>query len=433
MFVFALAVSLATGFLFGFFPACKASRANVVETLKDADRTAGRSRRRISLANALLVGQVAFSFLLLVTAALFLRSIGRAYGIDPGFQTAHLAVFPTNPGQAGYSPARTRAYYKEVGGRVARMPGIESAAWSSNMPLWARSTAGPRIEGRPERSGAEQIRTVVNTVGTGYFETAGTPIEKGRGFTDADQELSLPVAIVNRKMAHDYWQDDAVGKRIQLPGEKSMRVVVGIARNANYTGRGEPTQLCAYVPMTQKDSESMVLYVRTNADPQQSLAAVERELREAAPQVLVFGIRTGAGIIDGGLFQARMGVGLLSAFGLLALGLASIGLCGVLAYSVTQRKREIGLRMALRATQGDVLRLVLREGMSLVGLGVAIGFVAALGAGQLLSRMLFGVEAGDPLSVAGAALVLSAAAMAACYLPARGATRVDPLEAIREP
>jgi ABC-type antimicrobial peptide transport system permease subunit len=241
------------------------------------------------------------------------------------------------------------------------------------------------------------------------------------------------VAIVNRKMAEDYWPNGAIGKRIQLPGEKVLRQVVGVARTANYTGWGEPPQACVYLPLTQTEADSMVLYVRSNADPRELVLPVEHEVRQAAPRLLLFGNRTGSEVIDGGLFQARMGVGLLTAFGLLALGLASIGLYGVLAYSVTLRRREMGLRMALGAPRASVLRLVLTQGMSLVMTGVGIGLVAALAVGRLLSRMLFGVAASDPISVGGAALTLSAIALLACYLPARTATRVDPLEALREP
>jgi predicted permease len=432
VFLFALVVSLATGFLFGIIPALKVSRANVADVLKESGRTAGRSRSRITIANALLVGQVAFSFLLLVTAALFLRSIGRAYELDPGFQTAHLAVFPASPGQAGYSEAQATAYYKDVRERALKVPGVQSVSWSSNMPLWARSVTGLQVEGREQRSRTDQVRTVVNTVDVSYFETAGVAIESGRAFTHVDRETSLRVAIVNQKMAHDFWPDGALGKSIQVPGEKFMRQVIGVARTANYTSWGEPPQPCVYVPLAQKYSEAMNLYVRSKGDPREVLLPVERELRAAGPRVLVFSIRTGSAIVDGGLFQARMGVGLLTAFGLLALGLASIGLYGVLAYSVNQRKREIGLRMALGATRASVLRLVLGEGMSLVIAGVLIGLVAALAVGQLLSTMLFGVGASDPLSVAAAALMLSAVALLACYLPARWATRVDPLEALRE-
>ncbi len=432
--LFALAVSLATGFLFGTIPALKASAsARLSEELKETGRNPGRSRRRVTLASALLVGQVAFSFLLLVTAALFLRSISHAYRMDPGFQTAHLAVFPANPGQAGLAKPAVRAYYRDVRDRVSRLPGVESLSWASNMPLWASTVTGFQLEGWQGRSRADQVRAVVNTVDRDYFETAGVPIKNGRPFVESDQESSQPVAIVSQAMARDYWQGNALGRRIRLPGETVERQVVGVARTANYTGLGEAPQACVYVPLAQKYADSMVLYVRSKRSPEEILLPAERELRAASPGVLIFGIRTGEGVVDGGLFQARMGVALLTIFGLLALGLASIGLYGVLSYSVSQRRREIGLRMALGASPGSVLRLVLREGMTLVTAGALLGLVAALAVGQLLSRMLFGVGAGDPLSLASAAAVLAAVATLACYLPARGATRVDPLEALREP
>jgi putative ABC transport system permease protein len=301
------------------------------------------------------------------------------------------------------------------------------------MPLWARSVNELQIEGRQQRSQADKITTIVNTVERNYFETAGVSIDRGREFTDIDHETSTPVAIVNEKLVHDYWPNgEALGKRIQLPGEKQMRQIVGIARTANYSTWGEPPQLCVYVPLEQNYLDGMTLYARSKGDPQQILMPVRREISAAGPQILIGGTLRGREIIDRGLFQARMGVALLSVFGLLALGLASIGLYGIMAYSVNQRKREIGLRMALGAAQVSVLRLILKQGMSLVVTGVVIGLAAALLVGRLLSRMLYGVSASDPISVAGAAAVLLAVALLACYLPARWASRVDPLVALRE-
>lgn len=433
VFVFALLISLATGFLFGIIPALKTSRTNVADALKEEARTTGRSRSKVTVASALLVGQVAFSFLLLMTAALFLRSIQRAYDIDPGFQTAHLAVFMTNPGQAGYGKPQIKAFGKDVRERVARIPGVDSVSWASNLPLWADAESGLLVEGRQQRSQSDKVPTIVNTVDRNYFETAGVAIDRGRQFTNGDQENSTPVAIVNEKLAHDYWpRGDAIGKRIQLPGEKQMRQIVGVARNANYSHWGEPPQLCVYVPLEQNYGGVMTLYVRTEGDPQQILMPVQQQLHAAAPQVPISGIRTGREIIEGGLFFARTGVMLLSVFGSLALVLASIGLYGILAYSVNQRKREMGLRMALGATQSSVLWLILKQGMSLVLTGVLIGLAAALVVDRLLSSMLYGVSASDPVSVAGAAVVLLAVALLACYLPARWASRVDPLVALRE-
>jgi macrolide transport system ATP-binding/permease protein len=429
--LFALFISLATGVLFGALPALTASRVGVAGVLNEA-RTAGRSARRGSVANTLLVGQVALSFLLLVTAALFLRSIQRAYEIDPGFNAARLAVFITNPGQAGYGESQTRTFYQMVRDRVAGLPGVESVSWASNMPLFARPVTGLHIEGRPQTS-SERVTTVINTVDDGYFQTTGVSIQKGREFTQLDGATSLPVAVVNEKLARDYWPgEDALGKRIRVPGEQQMREIVGVARTAFYSSWGEPPQLCVYIPLAQNHLPAMTLYVRSQEDPAQIIGPVRREISAADPQVLVSGIRTGQQVTDGSLFQARIGVVLLSVFGLLALGLASIGLYGILTYAVNQRQREIGLRIALGASQSTVMQMILKQGMTLVSVGVAFGFGAALLVSRVLSGMLYGVGATDPVSLFAAALVLGGVALLACYVPARWATRVDPLVALRQ-
>jgi predicted permease len=432
VFLYALLVSLATGLFFGTIPALKSSRASVAEALKEEARTTGRSRKKVTLANALLVGQVAFSFLLLMTATLFLRSIGRAYSIDPGFQTAHLVVFMTNPGQAGYGKPQTKTFYKDALERVARIPGIVSLSWASNLPLWSRPASGLQVEGRQERSRAEQLSAIVNTIAPRYFEASGVALEQGRQFTNLDQETTTPVAIVNEKLAHEFWpRGDALGKRIQVPGEKQLRQIVGIARTANYSDWAEAPQLCVYLPLEQNYSDGMNLYVRSQGAPEQIEAAIQQELHAVAPRLMVK-VVTGRRVIEGGLFFARTGITLLSVFGLLALTLASIGLYGILAYSVNQRKREIGLRMALGAERKNVLAMVLKEGMSMVFAGVLIGFSATFVVGRLLSRMLYGVSPSDPLSIVEAVAVLSLIALLACYLPARAASRVDPLVALRE-
>lgn len=429
---YSLLISLATGLLFGAIPAVKASRADVIERLKEETRTAGRSRRRVTVGNVLLAGQVALSFLLLLTSALFLRSIGHAYDINPGFQTAHLAVLMTNPGQVGYTKAQTKTFYKEARERVENLPGVQSVSWSSNLPLWARVVSGLEIEGRERRSQADRITSIEITVDTGYFETAGVTIERGRAFSNVDREESAPVAIVNERVAHDFWpRGDALGKRIQLPDEKQLRQIVGIARTASYTNWGEPAQLAVYVPLDQHYVDAMTLYVRAKGDPKGVLLAAQREIHAISPQMFL-DVRTGRQIVDGGLFQGRIGVMLLGVFGLLALALASVGLYGILAYSVNQRQREIGLRMALGAARANVLGLVLKEGMLLVATGVLVGFVGGLLVGRAIDRLLYGVKPSDPLSVLGAAAVLFVVALAACYLPARRASRIDPLVALRE-
>jgi len=433
VFAFALVVSIATGLIFGIIPALHASRVTIAETLKEETRTAGRGRRRTIVAGGLLTTQVAFSFLLLVTAGLFLRSIQRAYEIDPGFQTSHLAVFAMSPGQAGYSRPQVEGFYEAVRERVAALPGIESTSWASDMPLWAAPREGLSVEGHQQRSRTDSITAVVNTVDRGYFQTAGIRIDNGREFTSADRATSTPVAIVNEKLAHDYWPEGHVlGRRIRLPGEQEMRQVVGIAATANYTAWGEPAQPCVYVPLQQNYSGAMNLYVRTAGAPEAMLMPVRRVIAGLAPNVLVGGTLAGREIIDRGLFQARMGVALLRIFGMLALGLASIGLYGLMAYSVTSRTREIGVRMALGAGQTSVLRLIIRDGMTLVVVGLFIGLTASLAVARLFARVLYGVTATDPLSIAGAAAVLVIVGLLACYIPARRASRLDPLAALRE-
>lgn len=430
--LFTFLVSLASGLIFGTMPALSASRAGVADVLRDS-RAIGRSARRLTTANVLLVSQVALSFVLLVTAAWFVRSIQRAYDIDPGFEAARLAVFITAPGQAGYSDVQVQHFHRQVRERVRGLPGVESTSWASNMPLFARPVTGLHVEGRPRQAGAEGATTIVNTVDLGYFATVGVPIVAGRDFTHVDAALSQPTAIVNEKLARDFWPGESpLGKRVQVPGESQMRIVVGVVRNANYSRWGEPPQRCVYRPLEQHPALAMTLYVRSTVDPDQVVNAVRGQIHAVAPRVLITGVRTGRQVIDGSLFQARIGVALLSAFGILALVLASVGLYGILAYAVRERRCEIGVRMALGADTGSVRRLIVRQGMSLVATGMVIGLAAALLAGRLFRAMLFDVGPGDPVSLVSAAGVLGTVALAACYVPARRATRVDPLDALRQ-
>lgn len=432
VFVFAFVASIATGLLFGIVPALRSSRASVSEALKEETRTAGRSRRRVSLANALLAGQVAISLVLLVVAGLFLRSIQREYTIDPGYDTKHLALFMLYPSQAGYDQSRTENFYKQVRERVAVVPGIASVTWSSNMPLWAGKQTGVVIEGQEQRKKSEAISAVVNTVDVEYFSTLGISLVEGRDFTPDDRDKSRPVAIVNDTMAAQYWPNqDVIGKRLQLPRGKQFLEIVGVVKTANYSSLGEAPQSCVYIPLRQNYSESMILYARTERDPSKTLAAVQSEIHNIDPALPLEDIRTGTRVVEQALWWSKIGVGLLGVFGLLALALASVGLYGIMAYSVNQRRREIGVRMALGAGHARVALLVLRQGMSLVLTGVAVGTGLGLLVFRALSSFLYGVRASDLVSIAAASGVLLVVAFVACYLPARSASRVDPLLALR--
>ncbi|HWC20583.1 MAG TPA: ABC transporter permease, partial [Terriglobales bacterium] len=434
VFAFALLTSLASGLIVGIVPALESSRPGLMETLKEDTHGSGRSRRALHLGNLLVVGQVALSLVSLITASLFLRSMVRANAIDPGFQTDHLAIFPLNPGQVGYDKARTEDFYRELRERLLSQPGIASVSWSSNLPLWSRGISGIAIEGRELERKSEAGTSVLSTVDIDYFAVMGIPVLRGRDFTEDDREGSLPVAIINQAMVGRYWPNqNAIGKRFRFPGENFYRQIVGIARNANYQSLGESAQACIYVPLRQNFSDSMVLYVRTSADPAQILLTTERVIHDLDPQLPVADARTGRKLIKQALWSASMGISMLLLFGAVALGLASIGLYGLLAYSVKQRQREIGIRMALGAGRLQVLSLILRQGLTLVSVGIAIGIGLSVMFGRGLSRMLYGVSSADAVSIAGASLVLLAVASAACFLPARAASRVDPMAGLGTP
>ena len=413
-------------------PALRSSGTPVSEVLKEETRTAGRTRGRFSLANALLAGQVAGSLVLLVVAAMFLRSIQHEYTIDPGYQTKHLGVFMLYPGQAGYDQQRTEQFYKQARERVSSVPGIASITWASNLPLWGRKETGVVIEGQEQRKKSEAISAVVNTIDVDYFSTLSIPFVKGRDFTQDDRDISAPVAIVNDRMADEYWPNqDPLGKLVQLPHGKGFLQIVGVVKTSNYQTLGEPPQSCIYIPLRQNFSDDMILYVRVEHDPATILVSVQDQIHDIDPGLAVEDVRTGPKVIEQALWWSKIAVDLLGVFGLLALGLASVGLYGIMAYSVNQRRREIGVRMALGAGQGNVWFMILRQGLRLVLTGLAVGVAFALLIGRVLSRFLYGVSSTDPLSLCGASLILLVVALIACYLPARSASRVDPLVALR--
>ncbi|MGC1902403.1 MAG: ABC transporter permease [Candidatus Acidiferrum sp.] len=433
VFGFTFIVAILTGLIFGIVPALRTSRTSVSEVIKEETRTAGRRRGRFSFANILLGAQVAGSLVLLVIAAIFLHSIQQEYTIDPGYQTKHLAIFMLYPGQAGYDQPHTEQFYKQVRDRISSVPGISSLSWASNMPLWGRKETGLLLEGQEQRKKSDAISAVVNTVDLDYFSTLGISFVAGRDFIQDDRDGSTSVAIINDTMAAQYWPNqNALGRRLQLPQGKNSLQVVGIVKASNYQTLGESPQPCVFIPLRQNFSDGMILYVRSEQDPNTILAGVRDEIHRIDPALAVEDIRTGTKIIDQALWWGKIAVNLLTVFGFLAVGLASVGLYGIMAYSVNQRRREIGVRMALGANQETVWFLILRQGMTMVLGGLAAGVTIALLVGRGLSRFLYGVKGTDYFSLAGASLTLLLVALIACYLPARSASRVDPLVALRD-
>jgi len=430
--VFTLLISLATGVLFGLAPALQASRASVVGALKDNARGAGRRRRRFGITNLLIVGQVALSLVALITAALFLRSSQAAAKIDPGFNADHVAVMTLSPGQRGYDRGRSEDLYRQLTERVASVPGVRSASLAANLPLFGFLRRSVIIEGRDQDPNAPAILVVADQSDPGYFATAGIDLLKGRDFTDADREGSLPVAIVNEAMARQFWPGvEVIGKRFRYFTEQSPREVIGVVKTVKYQTLGESPQAAAYTPLKQAYTDTVALFVRAERDPATLIEPVRREIRQIDPQLPVQNPQVVRELISQSLWAVNMGAALLGVFGILALTLASVGLYGVMSYTVGQRTREIGLRMALGAKPSTVLGLVMSQGMSLVAIGVVIGVAGALAALRLIASVLYG-SASDVVSFVGASLALVTVAAIASLLPALRASRVDPIVALRE-
>lgn len=430
--VFAIGISVLTTLVFGLAPALHAVRPNLAAALTDDTRTAGHGRRTTRWQQALLVGQVALSLTALATAGVVLQGLQRAYAIDPGFERQQLGVIMLNPGQAGYDDDGAERLYQTIRERVAAVPGVVSVSWASNLPLFTGPSRKIATAGGTPLGSGDGVLTVVNTVDVEYFTTAGVTIGRGRAFDEGDRRDAQPVAIINETLARRYWNGrNPIGDRIALLGDEVPRRIVGIAATVNYDEVGEPPQACVYVPLSQHMTDAVVLYVRTAAEPGPVLATVQREIQRLDDRLDVADARTIQTVLDQALFGRIMGSRLLAVFGFLALALASLGIYGVVAYTVHLRRREMGVRLALGAEPNAVLRLVLRQAFRLVSLGAGVGLVGAIGASAIVSSIVYGVSPVEPVSLVGAAIVLAAVAFVASFLPARAASRLDPVSVLR--
>jgi predicted permease len=368
----------------------------------------------------------------LVGAALFLRSLAYAQGLDPGFESKRLIVMGFDLGSQHYGEDRGEQYFRDAIERAGSSPGVQSAAVASNFPLGGGVGRTIFLEGQDAESGHRGTLTTLNDVSPGYFQAVGIPLRLGRAFSDQDRKETKPVAIVNHAMAKHFWPGESpLGKRFHFIGEKKLLEVVGEVGDSWQFAVGEDPQPVAYLPIAQAYSPFAVLHVRTVGDPRTVMASVRESVQSLDRNLAFVGVSTIGGLLDQGLWAPRMGAFLMGAFGLLALLLATVGIYGVLSYSVTQRTQEVGIRVALGATPASVRGLIVKQGMTLAAIGVVIGVVGSVGLARLMTSLLFGVKVSDPLTFAAATLVLAAVAFIATYLPARRATKVDPVVALR--
>jgi len=426
----ALAVSVLTGVVFGLVPALQASRANVVAALRDGADTGSAGRGR--LRSVLIASQVALSLVCLVCAGLFVRGLQRAQSIDTGMRhPQQVLLVGTNFFLAGYADSTGPAALDRLLGRVRALPGVRSASVANAVPLglgiWNNMAIG--IEGYTFRTD-ETNSVPFNHVGPGYFETIGIPIVQGRGFTAADRATTLPVAVVNEVFARRYWAgQDPLGKHITVDGRE--RTVVGVARNTAQWSLGEPTPPVFFRPILQDWRTRVTLHVRASGDPRTLEQALRRAVETVDPALPFTDVRTLAEHIGANRFAQRIGAWVLATFGALALVLSAVGIFGVLSYSVAQRTREMGVRIAIGASRRDVVGLVIGKAMRFTVIGLGVGVVLAAGAGRLLRSQIFGISPLDPVTFIGVVLLLGSVALLAAWLPARRAARVDPVIALQ--
>ena len=429
---FTLGVSLVTAVLIGLAPAIKLARPNLIEVLKVGGRGGSVSWARNRFRSLLVVTEIALALVALVGAGLFVRSMQNAQRVDPGFESKNLFVFGFDLGALHYEEGRGQQFFRSAIERAEGSPGVASATIASNFPLGGGLARTVFPEGQDEASGYRGTLTQLDDIAPNYFKTLRIPLVSGREFTDSDRKDTTLVAVINEAMAKHFWPgQNAVGKRFHFFGEKDLREVVGVVRDTVVNNIGEEPQPLAYLPVAQDFSPLATMQVRTNGRPEGVIPMVRSNVQSLDNNLALTNWNTVKELLDQGLWAPRMGAALLSVFGGIALILAVVGVYGVLSYSVTQQTPEIGIRMAMGASTNNVLRLVVKQGMRLAIVGLITGLVIAFAAMRLMSSLLFGISAHDPLIFGGVALILATAAVLACYIPARRAARVDPLVALR--
>jgi predicted permease len=426
--LFSLSVAVAAGIIFGLAPAVQASRPDVVTALKGEISAEGVKGSRTS--RLLVMGQMALSFVLLISAGLFIRNLAAATEVDKGFDPENVLVAAMDPSRQGYERERTEQFYRDLLERVRTYPGVTFAALGEQVPLgFSSSDTSVEIPGY-EPSPEERMSIGFNRVSPGYFEAMGIPLLEGRGFTDEDGADGPGAIVVNQRFADRFWPGESpIGKQVSTAGMD--RTVVGLVPTGKYGSLGEAPEAHQYFPLAQSWGAGTYLHVRTTGDPEALIAPLREIVRGLDPDLPIFDVKTMNSHLGIALMPARLAGIVLGAFGLLGLVLASVGIYGVMAYSVAQRTREIGIRVAIGANRGDVTGMVVRQGLRLVLVGGGLGLLGALGASQLIKSLLITGRGVDPVSFLAVPLVLGAVALVATYVPARKAAAVDPVRALK--
>jgi predicted permease len=435
---FTAAVSLLTGVVFGAVPALQASKVDLNKTLKEGGRSAdaaGAGLRR--LRSLLVVGEVALSLVLLVGAGLMMRSFLRLQRVDVGLDPKNvLAVTIPLPQAKYHEPEKQSAFFQQLVERVRRLPGARAAGAVSNLPLdgsrWGRSLT---VEGRPVLAVGEAPMINHCVVTPGYFGAMGIPLLTGRDIAETDGKDAPRVTLVDARLAREYWPGESpLGKRVRFgPPESNepWHTVVGVVGEVRHERPDAVTRMSVYLSYQQTPVRQMTIAARAEADPAGLVAAVRSQVRELDPAQPVTGVRTMEEVISRAVWQPRLHTILFGVFAAVALILASVGIYGVTSYAVTQRTHEIGIRMALGAKPGDILRMVIGQGLALTLAGIGIGAAAAFALTRVMSSLLFEISAADPTTFTANVLLLATVSLLACYIPARRATRVDPMIALR--
>ncbi|MEK6408191.1 MAG: ABC transporter permease [Acidobacteriota bacterium] len=434
---FTLLVSLLTGLVFGLFPALHSSKTDLTESLKEGGRGSTDGARRNRMRGALVVAEVAIAVVLLVGAGLLIQSLRRLQQVNPGFDPHNVLTLSLGLPEVKYSSQRQIDFYRQVLSRIESLPGVRSASAVLPLPLGSdRLRLSFETEGRPMARG-DLPASEYRATGLNYFRTMGIPLLAGRDFTERDDKKSTPVIIVNEAFAQKFFPgEDPIGKHIK-PGISTdetkpvWREIVGVVGSVKHLSLGVPPDPEYYAPHAQLPFDSMTIVAKTDGDPRSLIAAVQSEVRTLDRDLPVYNIKTLEEYVAASVAQPRFNTTLLAIFAALALILTAVGLYGVMSYSVTQRSHEIGIRMALGARQQDVLKMVVRQGMMLTGIGLGAGLVGAYFLTRLMATLLYGVSATDPITYAAIAVLLAGVALGACLVPARRATKVDPMIALR--